>query len=201
MEGRDLDGGKKKAKRQHAWVVFLDESGISQKPSVRRTWAPRGRTPVLRHHFNWKKLSICTAIAYRWDGKRGQLFFRIVSDSYNDIKLIDFLTQLRKEVRRRKLILIWDGLPSHRSRVMTNYLDMQRKRLSVIRLPAYAPELNPVESVWSNIQSKELANLCTDDLGGMVEGVHKGFDRIHSQRQLLDSFLKHAGLSFDGNIR
>jgi hypothetical protein len=197
MEGRDLDGGKKKAKRQRAWIAFLDESSISQKPSVRRTWAPRGRTPVLLHHFNWKKLSICTAIAYRWDGKRGQLFFRIVSDSYNDIKLIEFLTQLRKETRRKKLILIWDGLPSHRSRVMTNYLDMQRKRLSVMRLPAYAPEMNPVESVWSNIQSKELANLCTDDLGGMVEGVHKGFDRIHSQRQLIGSFLTHAGLSFD----
>jgi hypothetical protein len=197
VEGRDLDGGKKKAKRRRAWIVFLDESGISQKPSVRRTWAPRGRTPVLRHHFNWKKLSICTAIAYRWDGKRGQLFFRIVSDSYNDIKLIAFLTQLRKEVRRKKLVLIWDGLPSHRSRVMTNYLNIQRKRLSVVRLPAYAPELNPVESVWSNIQGKELANLCADDLGGMVEGVHKGFDRIHSQRQLLDSFLTHAGLSFD----
>jgi hypothetical protein len=101
MEGRDLDGGKKKAKRQRAWIVFLDESGISQKPSVRRTWAPRGRTPVLLHHFNWKKLSICTAIAYRWDGKRGALFFRIVSDSYNDIKLIEFLTQLRKETRRK----------------------------------------------------------------------------------------------------
>jgi hypothetical protein len=197
VEGRDLDGGKKKAKRRRAWIVFLDESGISQKPSVRRTWAPRGRTPVLRHHFNWKKLSICTAIAYRWDGKRGQLFFRIVSDSYNDIKLIAFLTQLRKEVRRKKLVLIWDGLPSHRSRVMTNYLNIQRKRLSVVRLPAYAPELNPVESVWSNIQGKELANLCADDLGGMVEGVYKGFDRIHSQRQLLDSFLTHAGLSFD----
>lgn len=197
MEGRDLDGSKKKAQRRRAWIVFLDESGISQKPSVRRTWAPRGRTPVLRHHFNWKKLSICTAIAYRWDGKGGQLFFRIVSDSYNDIKLIEFLTQLRKEVPRKKLVLIWDGLPSHWSRVMTNYLNMQRKRLSVVRLPAYAPELNPVESVWSNIQSKELANLCTDDLGGMVEGVHKGFDRLHSQRQLLNSFLKHAGLSFD----
>ena len=144
-----------------------------------------------------RKYQSARRFAYRWDGKRGQMFFRIVSDSYNDIKLIDFLTQLRKEVPRKKLILIWDGLPSHRSRVMTNYLNMQRKRLSVVRLPAYAPELNPVESAWSNIQSKELANLCTDGLGGMVEGVHNGFDRIHSQRQLLDSFLTHAGFSFD----
>jgi hypothetical protein len=197
VERADLGGDKKKAKLRRAWIVFLDESGISQKPSVRRTWAPRGHTPVLRHHFNWKKLSICSAIAYRWDGKRGQLFFRIVSDSYNDAKLIGFLTQLRREFRRRKLILVWDGLPSHRSRVMTTYLNDQRKQLSVVRLPAYAPDLNPVESVWSNIQGQELANLCTDDLGGMVMGVCEGFDRIHSQRQLLHSFLRHAGLSFD----
>jgi transposase len=80
---------------------------------------------------------------------------------------------------------------------MTAYLDDQRKWLSVVRLPAYAPDLNPVENVWGNIEGKELANLCTDDLGGMVTGVRDGFNRIHSQAQLLHSFLRHAGLSFD----
>ena len=122
----------KKAKSWRAWIVFLDESGISQKPSVRRTWAPRGKTPVLCHNFNWKKLSICSVIGFRWDGTRCRLFFRIVPDSYNDVKLID---------------------------LMTAFLDDQRKWLSVVRLPAYAPDMNPVESVWGNIQGKELANL------------------------------------------
>lgn len=201
MDGKDLARGKKKAKSWRAWIVFLDESGISQKPSVRRTWAPRGKTPVLRHNFNWKKLSICSVIGYRWDGTRCRLFFRIVPDSYNDVKLIDFLGELGKEFRHKRIILLWDGLPSHRSRLMTTYLDGQRKWLSVVRLPAYAPDMNPVESVWGNIQGKELANLCTDDLGGKVAGVRDGFIRIHSQKRLLHSFLKHAGLSFDRNVR
>ena len=201
MERGNLARGKKKAQLWRAWIVFLDESGISQKPSVRRTWAPRGKTPVLCHNFNWKRLSICSVIGYRWDGTRCRLFFRIVPDSYNEVKLIDFLVQLRKEFHHKRLILLWDGLPSHRSRQMTAYLDSQRKWLSVVRLPGYAPELNPVEGVWANIQGKELANLCTEDLGGKVAGVRDGFVRIHSEKTLLHSFLKHAGLSFGPNVR
>jgi transposase len=196
MEKRRLGRCKKKAKRQRAWIVFLDESGISQKPSVRRTWAPRGQTPVLLHPFNWKKLSICSVIGYRWDGKSSRLFFRIVSDSFNEVKLIEFLPQLRKAFRRKKVILVWDGLPSHRSRKTIAFLKEQRKWLSAVRLPAYAPDLNPVESVWSNIQGKELANLSVDNLGEMVAGVRDGFQRIHYQRTLLNSFLLHAGISF-----
>lgn len=196
METGNLGRTKKKAKAQRAWIVFLDESGISQKPSVRRTWAPRGKTPVLRHPFNWKKLSICSVVGYRWDGKLSQLYFRIVADSFNDVKLIEFLIQLHRAFGRKKLILVWDGLPSHRSRVMSAYLADQHSWLSVVRLPAYAPDLNPVECIWSSIKGKELANLCADNLQGMVDGVRDGFERVHSQQTLLHSFLNHAGLSF-----
>jgi hypothetical protein len=81
---------------------------------------------------------------------------------------------------------------------MTGYLKQQDKWLTVVRLPAYAPELNPVESAWANIEGQELANRCVDDLGGMVDGVRDGFSRIHSQSKSLPfSFLKHAGISFD----
>jgi hypothetical protein len=66
----NLAGPKKKARRQKAWIFFQDESGVSQRPSIRRTWAPRGETPVLVHAFNWKKMSLSAAIGYRWDGTR-----------------------------------------------------------------------------------------------------------------------------------
>ncbi len=196
MGPRDLGEGKKNSKKWRAWIVFLDESGISQKPPIRSTWAPRGKTPILRHAFNWKKLSICSAVAYRWDGKLYRLYFRIVSDSYTDEKLISFLSELRRELRGKRLILVWDGLPSHRSRRMQEYLKLQNKRLIAVRLPAYAPDLNPVESIWSNIQGQELANRCSVDLGDMVIGVRQGFSRIGRSRKLPFSFLKHAGLSF-----
>ncbi len=81
---------KKNAVRRRAWIIFQDESGVSQRPPVRRTWAPRGQTPVLIHAFNWKKLSISVALAFRWDGRRTRLFFQTRPDSYNTESLIAF---------------------------------------------------------------------------------------------------------------
>ena len=155
---------------------------------------------MLRHCFNWKKLSICAAIAYHWRGRRARLFFSIVSGSYTDEKLIHFLGQLHRELPRRRVILIWDGLPSHRSRCMQQFLKLQLRWLSVVQLPAYAPDLNPVEYAWGNIQAKELANLCSDDLNDMTIGVRRGFTRICESKVLVDSFLHHAGISFDRHV-
>jgi hypothetical protein len=187
---------KKKAKRLRAWVVFEDESGLSEKPSVRRTWAPRGHTPVIRHPFCWKKLSIASAIAYRWDGRLTRLYFRIIPGSFNDERLIQFVRQLRTSFRATNVILVWDGLPSHRSVKMKRYLEEQRRWLRVVRLPSYAPEVNPVESMWANISGQELANRSVDGLGDMMDSVQRGLSRVKSQRKLLQSFLRHAGIFF-----
>jgi hypothetical protein len=196
VEVPNLGQGKKNARIWKAWIVFLDESGISEQPPVRRTWAPRGQTPIVHHPFNWKKLSICSAIGYRWDGCcRCRLYFRVIAGSYNDEKLISFLGQLKKQLHGKKVILIWDGLPSHRSRRMAHYVNQQRQWLSVVRLPAYAPEMNPVEGLWANILGQELANRSVNDLVDMVEGVRDGFCRVHSTAHLLYSFLNHTGLS------
>lgn len=123
------------------------------------------------------------------------MYFRIVSNSFNEVKLIDFLTHLLRQFRGRKLMLIWDGLPSHRSRLMSEFLQEHRRSVAVTRLPAYAPDINPVEGVWANISGQELANRCADDLGPMVDGVRNGFARIHRHKSLARSFLAHAGLS------
>jgi len=110
-------------------------------------------------------MSGSAVVAYRWDGKRSQLFFQVKPDSYNTDSLIGFLEDLRRHFRSRKVILVWDGLPAHRSRVMTEYLRGQSRWLTVERLPGYAPELNPVEYLWGNVKGQELANLCADNLG------------------------------------
>ena len=80
---------------------------------------------------------------------------------------------------------------------MAQYLRQQKDRLSVVRLPAYAPDINPVEGLWANIQGQELANRSVRDLGEMVEGVRNGFRRVRSESWLLQSFLDHAGLSLN----
>jgi len=150
----------------------------------------------LTHCFNWKKLSISAALGFRWDGKKSQLFFQTRPDSYNAETLISFLEDLRRELRGRKVILIWDGLPAHKSKIMMAYLNSQRRWLEVVRLPGYAPDLNPVETLWSSLKGKDLSNLCRDRLSEIDAAVKKGLRRISRSRTLAFSFLKHTGLSF-----
>ena len=166
---------------------------MSLLPSVRATWAPRGQTPVLRHPFNYKRLSLAGALAFEPDGSDAHLFFQLRSGAYNDETLIEFLSELN-EVEQRAVLLIWDGLPSHRSRRMSDWIASQRHWLSVARLPGYAPDLNPIENVWGNLKSQELANLCSNSIGEIADVAQDGLDRIGSDAALCFAFLRHSGL-------
>jgi len=126
---------EKRARRQNALIVFEDESGVSLLPSVRATWAPRGQTPVLRHRFVWKRLSIAGALVYEPDGSDAHLVFQLRPGAYNDETLIEFLTDLDQLEQHRSVVLLWDGLPSHRSRRMMEWVASQRDWLSTEPLP------------------------------------------------------------------
>jgi transposase len=192
-----LAAGKKNARRRHAWIVFEDESGVSQQPVVRRTWAPRGQTPVLHHTgSNWKRLSIAAALAFRWDGRRTRLYFQTHPSTYTDTTLISFLRALKRHFRGQRVVLIWDGLGAHTSGRMRAYLTAQRCWLQVERLPAYAPELNPVELLWGNLKARELANLCPAELGALRPPVRSGCARLRREPALAFAFLQHTGIGF-----
>lgn len=171
----------------------MDESGVSQRPPLQSTWAPKGCTPVLEHNFNWKKLSVASALAYRWDNAAQELFFESKPGSYNTESLIEWLEAMRREMPRRKCILIWDGLPAHKSCRMKRYLETQKDWLEEERLPGYAPELNPVEQLWCNVKKKELGNLCASELWEVEREMRSGMRRVR-RKNMAKSFLQHAGL-------
>ena len=110
--------GSANARRRRACLVFLDESGVSLLPNVRRTWAPRGRPPLLRHHFNWKRASMAAALCYGIGGSGAQLAFHVQAGSYDTASLIGVLKQLRRFLGGQQATLVWDGLGAHRSRAM-----------------------------------------------------------------------------------
>jgi transposase len=163
---------------------------------TRRTWAPRGHTPVIRHHFNWKRASMAAALCYGSRGGGASLAFHHQVDAYDTDSLIQALGELRRFLGGQKATLLWDGLPAHRSNLMKAWIASQRGWLVVERLPAYAPELNPTEALWGNLKGKggELAYLAGDTLQEVIGAAQRGIDRVRRTPHLPYSFLRHSGL-------
>lgn len=203
LERRSLARDKKNAVRQQAWILFQDESGFSQQPSVRTSWTPRGKTPILRPRGNhWSRVSVSAALGFRWDGKAARLFARTKPDSYNAVSLIQFLKQLNRFAGRgQRVILIWDHLPAHRSRLMKQFLQDQHPWLDIEWLPGYSPDLNPTEGVWNNIKAREMANLCPDALNEATDSFRRGLRRLSHTARLPFSFLHQMAAISPGSQR
>jgi len=152
MEAREVAGVKKKAQRQGRLIVFVDESGLSTQPTRARTWAPRGQTPLLQETFNWKSLSLIGGMVL-W-----QFYFQLYPGSIRSLQVVEFLKHLQRHVPG-KLLVLWDGASIHRSTMVQDYIASTGGRIEVERLPAYAPELNPVEYIWGHLKTHEIANL------------------------------------------
>jgi transposase len=150
---------------------------------------------VLRHRFSWTRLSMSGALALRPDRSQAALLFQIKQGAYNTDSLIEFLTDLHDHFGADKVTLIWDGLPSHRSKQMKAWIATQRHWLIVEQLPGYAYDLNPIEQVWGNLKTVELANLCPDTIDQAQTAAEAGLERIGTSYQLCFAFLTHTGLS------
>jgi len=96
---------------------------------------------------------MAAAVGFAPDGSGAWLVFNMRPGAYNDESIIEFLEDLHGHLGGDKLTLIWDGLPSHRSKVMKAWLATQRGWLVVERLPGYGHDLNPVELIWGNLKS------------------------------------------------
>jgi hypothetical protein len=112
----------KKAQKEGRTIVFVDESGVSQRPHRVRTWSKRGVTPVLQHQFNWDNLSIAVGITL-W-----QFYFRLYEGTMAKEQVLDFVRHLNKQISK-PILLIWDRLPGHRSRLVQDYLSGLRRQL------------------------------------------------------------------------
>jgi transposase len=194
VEEGDLAASKKNLAPNDT-IVFLDESGFSERPSVRRTWAPRGRTPVLKARArSWSQVSVIGAIAYRRDGRRARLLMMLHEGATSSEETRIFLQYLRRHVRG-KVLLIWDGVGFHHSGWLNAWIKSQQHWLKVRRLPPYAPELNPVEGLWAWIKGSQMPNFSPDSIDPVLERIGSAARKLESRSALLMAFLRKAGLS------
>ena len=188
MEKTPLAAFKKNAKRKKQVIVFIDESGLSERPHQVKTWAPKGQTPQLQISFSWGKLSLIGGISF-W-----KCYFKMHRGSITSKELIGFLKSLRRQIKR-KLLIIWDGLPAHRSKAVREYIASTKGKIEAERLPAYAPELNPVEYLWANLKHHELANFCPENLAELSSFAKKKLARIRRRPKIVRACWKLSQLS------
>jgi transposase len=172
---------------------FQDESGVSEKPNVRTTWAIRGRTPTLISSGSWKKLTLVGVIVTTPEGYHSRLLIRSIAGGQNTQETIRFLADLKRHMKGRKLLLFWDGLPAHRSKKVMEYLKTQSSWLHTARLPSYAPELNPIEYLWGAMKKKHLGNLRAEGMKKLGSAVRKA-KKAMNDTKLLRGFLKASRL-------
>ena len=149
----------------------------------------------MTHPFNWKKASLAAALGHGVGGGGAQLAFHLPPGNDDTDTLIEVLGGLRRFLGGEKATLLWDGLPAHRSIAMRRWLNTQRSWLVVEQLPAYAPDLNPVEGLWSCLKAVELANLTGPTLAEVIQQANLGIERVRGTPHLAYWFLRRTGLT------
>jgi transposase len=158
----------------------------------RRTWAPRGETPVQRSWDRHDRLSVISAVTLSPQRHRISLPFQIRNSNIVADDAVSFIKSLRRQLRR-PLIVILDRWSVHRSAVK-RLQEAGLKGLDFEWLPGYAPELNPVEARWSNTKYADLANYVPDDVGRLRTAVRTSLRKQAKQTQLQRSFFHTAKL-------
>lgn len=162
-------------------------------PLVRRTWAPRGQTPVLYQRTrSHKKVSVIAALCVSPTKDHVQMFFRLHPNANIDATYAaDFLKNLSRQLQG-PIVLIWDRLQAHRK---ANNLVRDSYPIHSFFLPPYAPELNPVENVWSYLKMNPMANRAHMDVDDLVHTARHHGRSVQRKPPLLLAFLKHSPLS------
>jgi hypothetical protein len=202
VAGRGVAASKKLAVERGAWLCFEDEAGHTLRPSKARTWAPRGQTPVIPVSGKGSgRISVAGLLCVH-PSERTHLLYRIKihrkrKGERNSFAETDYaaLLDAAHQYLKADLVVIWDNLNTHISAAMRKLI-AARDWLHVIQLPAYAPDLNPTESVWSHVKHS-LGNLATTGVDHLAAVVRNRLKRIQYRPDLLDSFLAHTGLSLD----
>jgi transposase len=182
-------GAQKGAQAHRRTILFLDESGFYPLPSVVRTYAPMGHTPILREWWTRDHLSAISAMS-----PEAKLYFAGQDRPINSGDVVAFLEHLLREVPGR-MVILWDGAPIHRSHVVQAFLGAgAADRLHVERLPAYAPELNPGEGLWAYLKGVELRNICCFNLAHLRAELREAVKRVRQKPRVIRAFFSGAKL-------
>jgi transposase len=184
-----------KAQERGAHLVFLDESGFMLNPSVRRTWAPRGKTPDLSAWDRRDRISAVSSISVSPKAHRLNLHFDLLEDKANvhAEDVVEYLRRLKAQLGGPMTVL-WDRGGVHDKSLLVRAFLAEHPEIVTEKLPAYAPELNPDELVWAWTKYGRLSNLAANNLNYLRDYIINEMVYLREHPELLASFIEGTGL-------
>jgi transposase len=180
----------RRARRERRKLVFTDESGFYLLPAVVRTYGPKGETPVMYHWATRDHLSVMGAVT---TGR--QICTLVRRKAFNGLHCIEFFKHLLRKLARPVLV-VWDGSPIHRRTEVKDFIHaIGERQLVVESLPAYAPDLNPVEWLWKHLKHVALRNRTCLDLEELHMEFHLAVGQLRHKPALITSFFEGAELA------
>lgn len=195
MGAQGIPAHPKKGLQIGALLGFLDETGFSDRPTVRKTWAPRGKTPIITTAGGWKNRTLIgTIVTDPRVRQRPKFYGMIPQKSVHAEDCIRYLKHLKRHLKGRKLILLWDGLSAHTAKATKAYIASQKDWLIVERTPTYAPEVNPPEYLWSAMKTKDLSNTESASIQDLDAHIQRSIRRVQRSKTVLRGCLEASGL-------
>lgn len=185
------------ARERGAYLVFVDETGFKLEPHVRRTYAPRGRTPVIRVAEPHDRISVIGAITVSPLRRRVGLAYQMLADNanYRGGSIVRFVTAVRARLAT-PMVVVWDRIPVHSCASVEEYLSTQADVTSEL-FPPYAPEINPADGVWRYIKQARLANYTPPSLEVLRSAVTAELESLRDRVDLLESFIRFTRLPIE----
>lgn len=173
-------------------MVFADECGFLLIPNVRRTWAPRGQTPMIRHRYQRDKVSAISAVTLSPERRRVGLYLHLhPGENITAVEVAVFLRALLRHLRGYVIVLLDRGSIHKGPEVQA--VEARHPRLHLEWFPGYAPELNPDELVWAYFKAA-LANGHPHDLDDLIATLCRITKKVTTRPDLIRSFIAGSDL-------
>ncbi|WP_455770332.1 IS630 family transposase [Streptomyces erythrochromogenes] len=193
--------GKRTAQLLGAWIVFEDEAGQDLKPAKGRTWSRRGRTPLVKVTGKASGRVLMAGMICVRPGREPRLIYRTQTyrgrtgekKGFRAREFADLLTSARRQLGGAPLIVVWDNASTHHAKALREFCDRNSDWLTIVKLPPYAPDLNPVEGVWAHVK-KSLADLAPRAIEDLTPLVKNRLRSIQRRPEVLDGFIAETGL-------
>ncbi|SAL07696.1 helix-turn-helix, type 11 domain-containing protein [Caballeronia calidae] len=186
----DYPGIAKEAKQEGATIYWGDEMGLRSDHVSGTSFALKGETPVVRATGKRFGCNMISAIT-----NRGELSFMVFEGTFKNATFIDFMKRLLRQATR-KIYLIVDGHPVHRSKAVKRFVADNAERLRLIRLPGYCPELNPDELLNQDVKTNALGKSRPATKAEMIGTVRRHLHRRQKEPHVIRNLFKERHVRY-----